>query len=111
MGFNLNQLGGLISGLPGGSEAVGIINGIGAPIVEIASPFVNIGSTMLQSVMGLTTTLTNSLGNVAKGLGNFVNGPSFVYVLIGGMALVGVVLISSGGKSPASMIPMKMMGR
>ena len=109
--FNFNQIGGLISGLPGGSEAVSIINGIGNPIVEIASPFVNIGSTMLQSVMGLTTTLTNAAGNMAKGLGNFVNSPSFVYVLIGGMALAGVVLISNGGKPPIMPNPMKMMGR
>ena len=109
MPFNLNGLGNLISGLPGRSEAVNIINQVGNPIVEIATPFVNIGSSMLQSVMNLSTTLTNAAGNMAKGLGNFVNSPSFVYVLIGGMALAGVVLISNGGSPPTN--PMKMLSR
>ena len=111
MGFNLHGLGELISRGPGGKEFLSVVNAVGNPIVQVVSPIVNAGSSMLQSIMGLGSTLTKAAGNVATGVAGFVNSPSFTWVLIGGLGLAGVYLISSGGAPPQMAAFKKMAGR
>ena len=108
MGFNLNSLGGLISKMPGGSEAVNVINSIGNPIMSgVVSPIANMGTSMLHSVISMSTNMTKAMSNVMEGIGNFAKSPSFVYVLIGGVVIVGVVMMNNSDKIPQ----MKFMNR
>ena len=100
MGFNLNGLGALIANSsPAGAAFVDGINQVGNPIVQVVSPFVSMGTSMLSSVMSLTTTLNKAAGNIATGLGNMVNSPTFTYLVIGGLVLGAVVVFQNGAPS------------
>ena len=98
MGFSLNGLGALIANSsPAGAAFVNGINQVGNPIVQAASPFINMGTGMLQSMMSLGTTLNGAIGNIATGVGNMVNSPTFTYLVIGGLVLGAVVVFQNGG--------------
>ena len=96
MGFDLNFIGGLITNA-GGGDFVNVVNQIGNPIVQVVSPFVSMGTSMLSSVMSLTTTLNKAAGNIATGVANMVNSPTFTYLIIGGLVLGAVVVFQNGG--------------
>lgn len=111
MGFNLNGIGSLISNLPGGGEAVHWINEIGNPVVQVVSPFVNMGTSILNSMVSMETTLMSSMGNVAQGLSGFVSSPLFTYAVIGGLAIAGIMVFQNGGKAPLPPQVAKALGK
>ena len=100
MGFNLNGIGSLISKLPGGKEAVGVINAVGNPIVQVVSIPVNIATSMATGMAKLQQSLMQSATNAAQGLSSFVSSPLFTYAVIGGLGIAGVYVIQNGGNPP-----------
>jgi hypothetical protein len=111
MGFDLNGIGSLISGLPGGGEAVHWINQIGNPVMQVVSPIVNMGTSVLNSVMSLGTGLMSAGSNLAQGMAGFVNSPLFTYAIVGGLAIGGIYLIQNGGKAPVPPQIAKLLGK
>jgi hypothetical protein len=96
MGFNLNGIGGLIGKLPGGGEAVNIINQIGNPIMSVANPFINIMGSGLEAMMTLPVTLMQSATKMATGLANTLSQPTIIYIIVGCVAVGGIYEIQSG---------------
>ena len=112
MPINLNNIGGLISKLPGGKEAVGLINDIGNPIMQVAvNPFVNMGSNMLHSIMSMQKSLMKSGSKIADGLAGFVSSPMFMYLVVGGLAIGGIMVIQNGGNAPLPPQVAKLLGK
>ena len=89
MGFSWNSIGGLIEKLPGGNEALGIINGIGNPIISVLSPLVSFGTSMLNSVMSMSQSLMKTFSS-----------PIFMYLIVGGLAIGGIMIFRNGGNAP-----------
>ena len=94
MGFNFNGIGALIEKLPGGKEAVHGLNVGLNPLVQVATPFVNLGGDIFKSVLNLSSTMTNAMANMAKGLGNMFSNPSTLMILgVAGLAIAGIYVL------------------
>ena len=89
-------IGGLINQIPVvGNGITSTFNDIGSAISPIANGFMNFGTSFLT----LGTSLNHALGNLAGGLVNIVNSPTFLY-LVGGVIIVGgIIALKSGGPS------------
>ena len=97
MGFNLNGLGSIIE-KAGGGQFVSIVNKVGNPVVQVLSPVVNLGKSMLSSIISMQKSMMQSMSGLMKGVSGFVNSPTFMYVVIGGLAIAGIYVIQNGGK-------------
>ena len=96
MGF-LDGLGDLVNRIPYVGETINSgVNGI----ANFVSPVVNGGMGILTGITSLTQGLMKATGNIASGLANIVNSPSFIYIIMGGVVIVAVIVSQNGGKLP-----------
>ena len=112
MGFNFNTIGSLIEqNIPGGKEINKIVNGVANPFVQIGLIPVNMATSMAAGMTNMTKSLMNAGTKMVDGLAGFVSSPLFTYVVIGGLALGGIMVIQNGGRAPSPMNMARMLGK
>ena len=88
-----------------------VINAVGNPIVQVVSIPVNIATGMATGMMNMTSSLMKAGTKAVDGLAGFVSSPLFTYVIIGGLALGGVMVIQNGGRAPLPMNVARVLGK
>lgn len=112
MGFNLHGIGSLIERIPVvGKEANKIINAVGNPIQQIVSVPINLATSMATNMMNMQKTLMTAGAKAAEGLAGFVSSPMFTYLVVGGLAIGGIMVIQNGGKAPLPPQMARMLGK
>ena len=110
MGMNFHGLGGILEKLPGGKEVVQVLN-IVDPIVKLALLPVDIATSMATGMANMGNSLMKSGTKIVDSLAATISSPMFTYLVIGGLAIGGIMVLQNGGKAPLPPQVARMLGK